>query len=167
MAVPTDPKTIWFSPIMATVGFVEVYENEPMIEVVGAMIVCGAWPGVALMSGKPKRVGMVSAVPLTDMMKLPGSVDQVYPPSGETKESKLGGGLRSEFGEAALYFHPNVPPESPLTTTKNWEFEASAIGEPGEYESVPWAQVPTPTVDASVVTRYDGTPPLPANNSSV
>jgi hypothetical protein len=152
---------------MATEGFVEAYENEPTTEVVGATIVCGAWPGVASMSGKPLSEGMVSVVPLTDMMKLPGSVAQVDPPSEETKESKLGGGLRSEFGEAALYFHPNVPPVSPLTTTKNWEFGASAIGEPGEYRLVSWAQVPTLTLDASVVIRYNGTPPLPANNSSV
>jgi hypothetical protein len=132
VAVPTDPKVTWFSAIAATEGFVDEYENVPGTEVVGAPSIRGASPGVALMSGKPLNAGMVSAVPLTDMMKLPGSVDQVDPPSEETNDRKFGGGLRTVLGAAALYFQPNVPPVSPLTTTKNCEFGTSDTGEPGE-----------------------------------
>jgi hypothetical protein len=130
--MPTDPKVTWFSAIAATEGFVDEYENVPGTEVVGALRIWGASPGVALMSGKPLSAGTVSTVPLTDMMKLPGTVDQVDPPLEETKVRKLGAGLRTVFGAAGLYFQPNVPPVSPLTTTKNWEFGARAIGEPGE-----------------------------------
>lgn len=92
----------------------------------------GASPGVALTSGKPLSVGIVSCVPTTDKMKLPASGVQVAPPSAETNERRLGAGATSVFGAAALYFQPIVPPVLPLTTTKYWVSGASATGDPGE-----------------------------------
>lgn len=118
-AVPTDPNVTWFSAMAATDEFVDEYENVPGTEAVGGLSTSGASPGVALTSGKPLSTGMVRADPVTDIMKLPGTDDQVDPPSEETNERRLGGGTKSVFGAAVLYFQPNVPPLSPLTTTKN------------------------------------------------
>jgi hypothetical protein len=118
VAVPRDPNVTWFSAMAATEESEDEYWKVPGTEAVGGLRTSGASPGVALTSGKPLKTGMVRAEPVTDMMKLPGTDDQVDPPSDETNERRLGGGTTSVVGAVALYFQPNVPPVSPLTTTK-------------------------------------------------